>query len=249
MNLPEFSIHRPVTVLMGCAVCVLLGAIAFIRIPVDLMPDTEFPTISVSTTYEGVAPEEMEQLAAGVHTLAQALEKEGRSAAISDDLIGRINAVAAHVESLEPAEGSSGFADLKTELATLRRYMVEAFEPRFDTIEDQIKELSVRLTGAEDAMGRELLEEQMRLFNAKMDSAAITLDEIGRMFAPDGRPRIDRAALSAKADELDGTIRKLTAMRDGLRHAAVCPARSHLECPTFRRLLDVAAQKRAKARR
>lgn len=62
MNLPEFSIHRPVTVLMGCAVCVLLGAIAFIRIPVDLMPDTEFPTISVSTTYEGVAPEEMETL-------------------------------------------------------------------------------------------------------------------------------------------------------------------------------------------
>ena len=58
MNLPEFSIHRPVTVLMGCAVCVLLGAIAFIRIPVDLMPDTEFPTISVSTTYEGVAPED-----------------------------------------------------------------------------------------------------------------------------------------------------------------------------------------------
>ena len=80
-------------------------------------------------------------------------------------------------------------------------------------------------------------------------AAGFSLDEIGRMFAPDGRPRIDRAALSAKADELDGTIRKLTAMRDGLRHAAVCPARSHLECPTFRRLLDVAAQKRAKARR
>ena len=47
---------------VGTAVCVLLGAIAFIRIPVDLMPDTEFPTISVSTTYEGVAPEEMETL-------------------------------------------------------------------------------------------------------------------------------------------------------------------------------------------
>ena len=56
-----------------------------------------------------------------------------------------------------------------------------------------------------------------------------------------GRARIDRDALAAKASELDETIRKLGAMRDGLRHAAVCPAPSHLECPTFRRLLSGAA--------
>jgi hypothetical protein len=30
-------------------------------------------------------------------------------------------------------------------------------------------------------------------------------------------------------------------MRDGLRHAAACPAPSHLECPTFRRLMRAAA--------
>ncbi len=72
-------------------------------------------------------------------------------------------------------------------------------------------------------------------------SAGFSLDEIARMFAADGRPKIDRGALAAKAEELDGTIRKLSAMRDGLRHAAVCPARSHLECPTFRRLLRAAA--------
>jgi DNA-binding transcriptional MerR regulator len=72
-------------------------------------------------------------------------------------------------------------------------------------------------------------------------SAGFSLDEIARMFAPDGRPRIDRRMLAAKAEELDGTIRKLSAMRDGLRHAAVCPAPSHMECPTFRRLLGGAA--------
>ncbi|MDH2386720.1 helix-turn-helix domain-containing protein [Bradyrhizobium sp. CER78] len=72
-------------------------------------------------------------------------------------------------------------------------------------------------------------------------AAGFTLDEIGRMFAPDGRPRIDRKMLATKADELDRTIRRLNAMRDGLRHAAVCPAPSHMECPTFRRLLRVAA--------
>ncbi|MCT9127067.1 helix-turn-helix domain-containing protein [Cupriavidus gilardii] len=72
-------------------------------------------------------------------------------------------------------------------------------------------------------------------------AAGFSLDEISLMFASDGRPRIDRARLAAKADELDRTIRRLTAMRDGLRHAAVCPAPSHLECPTFRRMLRAAA--------
>lgn len=72
-------------------------------------------------------------------------------------------------------------------------------------------------------------------------AAGFSLDEIASMFAPDGRPRIDRRLLAAKADELEHTIRKLNAMRDGLRHAAACPAPSHLECPTFRRLLRAAA--------
>ena len=72
-------------------------------------------------------------------------------------------------------------------------------------------------------------------------SAGFSLDEIARMFAPDGRPRVDRHLLAVKAEELDATIAKLGAMRDGLRHAAACPAPSHMECPTFRRLLEGAA--------
>jgi len=72
-------------------------------------------------------------------------------------------------------------------------------------------------------------------------AAGFSLDEVALMFAPDGRPRIDRQILAAKAEELDGTIRKLTEIRDGLRHAASCPAPNHMECPTFRRLLRAAA--------
>ena len=80
-------------------------------------------------------------------------------------------------------------------------------------------------------------------------AAGFSLDEIASMFAPDGRPRIDRQALAAKADELERTIRKLTAMRDGLRHAAACPARSHMECRKFRRFLRAAASGAIGARR
>src|SRR5688572_16310217 len=76
-------------------------------------------------------------------------------------------------------------------------------------------------------------------------ASGFSLDEMARMFAPDGRPRIDRRVLAKKADELDVTIRKLSAIRNGLRHAVDCKAPSHMECPTFRRLLGRASGKRA----
>ncbi|GLW46915.1 MerR family transcriptional regulator [Streptomyces sp. NBRC 14336] len=71
-------------------------------------------------------------------------------------------------------------------------------------------------------------------------TAGFSLDEIARMFAPDGRPDIDRGMLAAKADELEARIRELRVLRDSLRHAAACPAPTHLECPTFRRMLRAA---------
>src|SRR4051812_34238681 len=43
-------------------------------------------------------------------------------------------------------------------------------------------------------------------------ASGFSLDEIGRMFTPDGRPHIDRQLLTAKADELDKTIHKLSVM-------------------------------------
>jgi DNA-binding transcriptional MerR regulator len=72
-------------------------------------------------------------------------------------------------------------------------------------------------------------------------AAGLSLDEIGAMFAPDGKPSIDRQMLSAKADAIDARVKRLNAMSRGLRHAAACPAPSHAECPTFQRLLKAAS--------
>ena len=75
-------------------------------------------------------------------------------------------------------------------------------------------------------------------------NAGFSLEEIASTFAPDGSVRINRGQLTAKADEIDRTIARLRAMRDGLRHAAACPAPSHMECPTFRRMLRIAGTRR-----
>jgi DNA-binding transcriptional MerR regulator len=72
-------------------------------------------------------------------------------------------------------------------------------------------------------------------------TAGFSLDEIAHMLAPDRQPRIDRRVLADKAEELDRRIRELGVLRDSLRHAAACPAPSHMECPTFHRLLEAAA--------
>lgn len=72
-------------------------------------------------------------------------------------------------------------------------------------------------------------------------AAGFTLDEIRSMFSPQGEPSIDRKLLSAKADEIDRMVVRLRAMSRGLRHAAVCPASSHAECPSFQKLLRAAA--------
>ena len=71
--------------------------------------------------------------------------------------------------------------------------------------------------------------------------AGFSLDEIAGILGSEKTLEIDRNLLLSKAYELDETIQKLTAMRDGLQHAAACTAPSHLECPRFRRLMKLAA--------
>jgi DNA-binding transcriptional MerR regulator len=84
---------------------------------------------------------------------------------------------------------------------------------------------------------------------ALAQAAGFSLDEIRSMFSADGKPSIDKRMLATRADEIDAKLKRLKAMRDGLRHAAVCPAPSHAECPTFKRLLKVAGTARRRVPR
>jgi|TARA_B110001454_G_scaffold49701_2_gene48837 DNA-binding transcriptional MerR regulator len=98
---------------------------------------------------------------------------------------------------------------------------------------------SVGRQGLRRVFGANILERLALIALGRV--AGFSLDEIAQMVGANGSPNIDRELLVKKADELDSTIQKLIAMRDGLRHAAVCSAPSHMECPKFRRLLGLAA--------
>jgi HAE1 family hydrophobic/amphiphilic exporter-1 len=62
MNLPEFSVNKRVTVTMLIAIVLVLGGIAFSRLGLDLLPDIDYPVVSVLTQYAGVSSEDIENL-------------------------------------------------------------------------------------------------------------------------------------------------------------------------------------------
>lgn len=90
MNLPSFSIRRPVTILMVTLIIVLFGTVALTKLPVELYPNTSFGEISIIIQVRGgIPPTEVEQLVtrpieeavATVNNLQQLLSisKEGES--------------------------------------------------------------------------------------------------------------------------------------------------------------------------
>ncbi len=61
-KLPQAAVARPVTFIMLALVIVGFGIFGLSRLSLNLYPDVNFPTITVYTTYEGVAPEDIETL-------------------------------------------------------------------------------------------------------------------------------------------------------------------------------------------
>lgn len=62
MSLPSFSVKKKVTITMLALIIVLVGYISYTKLGVDLMPDIEFPTVSIVTPYSGASPEDIEEM-------------------------------------------------------------------------------------------------------------------------------------------------------------------------------------------
>ncbi len=161
MSLPEFSIKRPVTVLMAVMVCLLLGAIAFTEIPVDLMPEVNFPTLSITTDYEGVGPEEIETLISRpleqIVSAAPAVERvtstssEGRSSVRIEFIYGTDIEVAAD--------------EVRSRLDRGRRSLPDDIEPptifKFDVTQFPIMFLTVATEGMDARQLRTFTEKSL----------------------------------------------------------------------------------------
>ena len=62
MKLAQFSVNHPILTVMVMLIVILLGGVAFSRLPIDLLPDITYPTLSIFTSYTNASPEEIEEL-------------------------------------------------------------------------------------------------------------------------------------------------------------------------------------------
>ncbi len=62
MSLPKFSVHKPVTISMIILIIVIFGFMSLPRLGLDMLPDIEFPIVSVITSYPGVTSEDIEDI-------------------------------------------------------------------------------------------------------------------------------------------------------------------------------------------
>ena len=156
MRIVDFSIRRPVTVLVLFIAIVVFGWVGFGRLAVDLLPDITYPSLTVRTEYEGAAPSEIENL------ITRPIE----------DAVGVVNNVVRVVSSsrADLSEVTLEFGwDTDMDLAALDvrerldvvRLPLDAPRPtllRFDPSLDPI--LRFGLTGNEDLVRLRLIAEQ-----------------------------------------------------------------------------------------
>ena len=122
MGLTRFAINRPVTITMFILALVLMGSIAYTRLPVSRYPNLDIPRVSIRVSYPGASPQDVEQLVAepieeamnglsGVTDITST-SREG-SAAVSlrltenadvNELVGDVNRRLSAIRSRLPAD-------------------------------------------------------------------------------------------------------------------------------------------------
>ncbi len=168
MRIVELSLKRRVTVAMAALAVSLFGVVAFSRLPIDLLPNISYPSLTVETRFPGAAPAEVESLltrpveeAVGVVTGVQ------RISSVSRPGLSRV--------TLEfDWDRDMDFAVLdvrqKLELATLPERSEDPVLLRFDPENDPIMRLYVTSTDAADGeldlfrlryLGEEVIEKDL----------------------------------------------------------------------------------------
>lgn len=206
MNLPRFSVQRPVFTSMVMLIVVVLGLAALYRLKVDLFPSIELPTLSIRTGYEGASPEVMEaqvtQIIEEIVATVPGVEEitsdssEGRSSVRVRFVWGTdIDAAALEVQ-----------AKLEDEINELPRNIVRPWVRKFD-----IESFPVVILGISSNMDpvqlTELVNNQIRYRFARVPGVA-QVDLFGG-FDREIRIELDRTRLEALGLPLNQILQAL----------------------------------------
>src|SRR5262245_6251827 len=143
MSIPRTAIQRPIMMFMISSIVILLGAISLTRLPVDLLPDIQQPTITVRMNYPGVGPLEIEELI--TRPLEQALSATaGLEQINSNSQEGNANLRLNFAWGTDPNEAMN---DMRTRIDRVRARLPEDADPptifKFDSNSQPIMGIGV----------------------------------------------------------------------------------------------------------
>ena len=125
MNIPELCIRRPVMTTLLMTALLVFGIVAYPRLPVNELPNVDFPTISISASLPGASPETMASAVAtplegklstiaGISSMSSTSALGSTSITLTFELDRNIDAAAQDVQSAI----SSALRQLPKEMTT-----------------------------------------------------------------------------------------------------------------------------------
>jgi HAE1 family hydrophobic/amphiphilic exporter-1 len=143
MALYDTSIRRPVATAMTFLVVIVVGAVSFYYLPVDLLPEIEYPRVTVYTNYPNVGPEEIEQIITDpVANAVSSVPNVERMTSQSDEGGSRVN-----LEFAQGTDLNAAANDVRAALDRIRDDLpVEAEPPgiwKFDPNSQEIVSIAV----------------------------------------------------------------------------------------------------------
>jgi HAE1 family hydrophobic/amphiphilic exporter-1 len=215
MKLVELSLRRRVTVSMCAVALVLFGAVAFTRLPINLLPDVSYPTLTVETRFPGAAPAEVESLVSRpVEEAAGVVAGVKRITSVSKPGLSQV--------TLELDWGRNmDFAALdvrqKLDLLNLAREAEKPVILRFDPANDPILRLYLTGTSAEPDLyrlryvGEEVLKKDLE------STDGVAAIQVNGGYEEEIEVRLDEGKLSLLGLDIDDVRSRL--LRENVNQA------------------------------
>ncbi len=125
----EACVNNPVKVIVGVLLLVLFGGISLARMPMQLTPEVQIPTLTVETRWPGASPQEVErEIVQEQEEQLQSVEGLQKMSSESLDSIGRITLEFAVGENMEEA-----LLKVNSRLQQVRDYPEDALQPVIST--------------------------------------------------------------------------------------------------------------------
>jgi len=160
MSLSDLSIRRPVATAMTFLAIIVVGSVSFYYLPVDLLPEIEYPRVTVYTNYPNVGPEEVESIITDpVANAVSSVPNVERMTSSSEEGESRVNLEFAQGTDLDAAAN-----DVRAALDRIRDDLpVEAEPPgiwKFDPNSQEIVSIAVESSRDMESLTR-LLERNL----------------------------------------------------------------------------------------